>query len=145
MRMIAVVWAIAILIPVSLHSAPAAETERGEDLQAVIEHLLRYVRTSEVVFIRNGKEHAPADAADHIRKKYEHYKEKIKAPEDFIRLSATKSMMSGKPYSIRLPDGTVMTTKEWLEAELARYRAARAAPPDSAGDDTTCAPDSSRD
>ena len=143
MRMIVSTAVLAALVSVPALSTPHAETA-GEDLQAVIAHLLEYVATSDVVFIRNGKEHSAADAADHIRKKYNHYKDRIETPEDFIRLSATKSMMSGKPYTIRLPDGTVVATKEWLEAELARYRVSRSLAPDSTRDSTRCEPDSSR-
>jgi hypothetical protein len=133
----------AVLIAAGAAALPAAGNG-GEDLKAAIDHLLAFVRASDVVFIRNGKEHSSEDAADHIKKKYEHHRKKIETPEDFIRLSATKSMMSGKPYTVRLPDGSIITTKEWLEAELARYRAARASSPDSTGDSTACAQDSSR-
>jgi predicted GTPase len=111
-----------------------------EDLEATIAHLLEYVRTSDVVFIRNGKEHSAEDAVEHIQKKYNHYKKKIKTPEDFIEKSATKSMMSGKLYQIKLKDGTIITSKDWLLAELDRYRnssgeavpdTSAAAPPDT--------------
>jgi len=115
---------------------------KKDDLDATIAHLLEFVRTSDVVFIRNGKEHSPQDAAEHIEKKYNHYRKKIKTPEDFIEKSATKSMMSGKLYEVRLKDGTVITTRDWLTEELARYRdlpsaeaadTACDAPPDTTG------------
>jgi hypothetical protein len=124
----------------------SAEEKSGkgktEGLEATIAHLLEFVRTSDVVFIRNGKEHSPEDAAKHIEKKYDHYRKKIETPEDFIEKSATKSMMSGKLYQVRLKDGTVITTREWLTAELERYRKASSGevadscatvPPDSSG------------
>jgi len=144
MRMILRASALAVIFALLVGAAPAVKEERGEDLQAAIDHLLEFVRTSDVVFIRNGREHTPAEAANHIARKYDHYRKKIETPEDFIRLSATKSMMSGKPYTVRLADGTVMAAKEWLETELARYRAARVFSPDSTGDSISCAPDSSR-
>ncbi len=128
-----------------------AEEAKKEDLEATIAHLLEFVSTSDVVFIRNGKEHSAEDAAKHIEKKYNHYKKKIKTPEDFIERSATKSMMSGKLYQVRLKDGTVITNKDWLTAALERYRNPAAdaaadsvtdAPPDTTEKGEECEPDS---
>lgn len=140
MRMILSASALAAVLVFLVGAPPVAETERGENLEAAIEHLLEFVRASDVVFIRNNTEHTPAEAADHIARKYDHYRKKIETPEDFIRLSASKSMMSGRPYTVRLPGGAVITTREWLEAELAKFRAARAALPDSAADSAWCGP-----
>jgi hypothetical protein len=39
-------------------------------------------------FIRNGASHTPAEAVAHVKAKYEHFKNQIKTPEEFIRLSA---------------------------------------------------------
>lgn len=108
---------------------PATAAPAEEDLQETIDYLLDYVRTSDVIFIRNNKEHTPEEAADHIFKKYKHYKKKIKTPEDFIRLAATKSMMSGKAYQIRTADGVTMTTAEWLTKALEEYRSNRTRAP----------------
>ena len=95
---------------------------KAEDLEEIVGYLLDYVAKSECVFIRNGKEHSSEKAVEHIRKKYEHYKEKIETPEDFIRLAATKSMMSGRPYLVRLEEGSEIHCAEWLTAELSAYR-----------------------
>jgi len=40
--------------------------------------------------------HSGKEAAEHIRKKYAHFKDQIATAEDFIALSATKSELSGK-------------------------------------------------
>ena len=90
----------------------------------VVEHLLKQVQQSGVVFIRNGKEHLADEAASHMRKKYEHFKKKgeIKTPEDFIRLSATRSLISKKPYQVRLKDGRVQPTSTYMLNLLATYR-----------------------
>ena len=93
-----------------------------EDLEKSIEHLFDFIARSKCKFIRNGKEYDLDDALKHIRKKYNHFKDEIKTPEDFIRLSATKSMMSGKPYKIENQDGTVVLCADWLTEELKRYR-----------------------
>ena len=93
-----------------------------EDLGATITYLLAYVKNSDVVFIRNNREHTPEEAAAHMRKKYEYFREEIKTPEDFIRLTSTKSLLSGKPYKIRLKNGKMMPSQKWLEDALAEYR-----------------------
>ena len=134
---------LCVFLLVALVTIPfAADADKKDDkkseeidkkeLEATIAHLLDFVRTSDVVFIRNGKEHSPEDAAKHIEKKYKHYKKKIKTPEDFIERSATKSMMSGKLYQVRFRDGKVIATRDWLTAELERYRN----PPEAAPADT---------
>ncbi|HSG28211.1 MAG TPA: DUF5329 family protein [Candidatus Krumholzibacterium sp.] len=92
-----------------------------EELGAVVEHLLKFVEEAGCVFIRNGREYDSRDAAKHIRRKYNHYRKEIKTPGDFIRLSATKSEMSGKPYMVRLAGGKEIPCARWLEQELARY------------------------
>ena len=107
-----------------------------EDLQETITYLAEYVRNSDVIFIRNNKEHTPEEAAEHIMKKYDHYKKKIETPEDFIRLSATKSMMSGKQYHIRTPDGVTMTSAEWLTRALEEYRKGKGSPEEAAPEET---------
>ena len=105
-----------------LISLVQSNEHKAENIEEIVGHLLDYVAKSESVFIRNGKEHSSEKAAAHIRKKYEHYKEEIETPEDFIRLAATKSMISGKSYMVRLEDGREIHCAEWLAAELAAYR-----------------------
>jgi predicted GTPase len=143
-KIICVILVVAALAVAFQASADKKEEEAGKkELETTIEHLLEFVRTSDVVFIRNGKEHSPEDAAKHIEKKYKHYKKKIKTPEDFIEKSATKSMMSGKKYQVRLKDGTLINTSDWLTEELERYRNAEAsAPADTLEEGKECENDS---
>ena len=94
----------------------------AEDPDLAIQFLLDYVRQSDVVFIRNDKVHTPINAAAHMQKKYDYYKEKIKTPEDFIRFAGTKSMISGRPYRVKTKTGEVMLTSEWLKSVLREYR-----------------------
>ena len=94
----------------------------GENTTAAIEHLLSFVAHSDATFIRNRKDHTGEEAEDHMRKKYEHFRKKIRTPEDFIRLAATKSLLSKKPYTVRIAEGNVIASSEWLQAELKRYR-----------------------
>lgn len=87
-----------------------------------INFLLQFVKKADVVFIKNGSEYTALEAVDHIQKKYHYYEDDIKTAEDFIRLSATKSMLSGRIYEIRKPDGKVIPTHKWLNEALQQFR-----------------------
>jgi FPC/CPF motif-containing protein YcgG len=62
-----------------------------------------------------------------MRRKYEHYQDDIGSAEDFIRLCATRSLMSGKPYTLVDEDGRELATGDWLSRELLEYRSKSAA------------------
>ena len=68
------------------------------------------------------KAHTSGEAAAHMQRKYEHFKDEIKTPEDFIRLSATRSLISGKLYYVKLKDGKKITSEAWLRQALEDYR-----------------------
>ena len=117
-RQISVVAGVVALLgfAVALADSPApAEPE------ASIEYMLARVASSDVVFLRNGKAHTPAEAVDHMRLKYEYYEDRIRTPEDFIRWAATKSVLSGRAYKIRDESGEVPASK-WMHRLLAEYR-----------------------
>ena len=100
----------------------STRTVPAEKLDDTIDYLLNFVATSNATFIRNGTSHTPAEAAAHIKEKYQHFKSDIKTPEDFIRLCASKSLVSGKSYLVRTPDGKEMTLSEWLIQALEMHR-----------------------
>lgn len=84
-----------------------------------IEALLEAMKSSEgLVFIRNGKEYGSAEAADHLRGKWKATADRVRTAEQFIEFLATKSSISGKPYEIRLKDGTVVPSARWLTERL---------------------------
>ena len=87
-----------------------------------IEHLFEFIKKSDVIFIRNGKEYPVEDAAKHIQKKMDHFIDKIKTTEDFIDKSASKSELSGDVYQVKFKDSTKMETSKWLLSELKSYR-----------------------
>ena len=43
-------------------------------------------------------------------------------PEDFIRLAATKSLLTGQPYLVRTRDGKEMPLNTWLSNALREHR-----------------------
>ena len=111
-----------LLIP-ALVLAVAGQALAAESLEQTIDYLLNYIGNSNAIFIRNGQTHTPAEAVAHIRDKYEHFKSEIKTPEDFIRLAASKSLLTGKPYLMRPAGGKEMHLDEWLRDALKAHRA----------------------
>ena len=97
----------------------------GDSLEQTINYLLGYIDKSDATFIRNGRMHTPQEAVNHIKAKYEHFKNEIKTPEDFIRLAASKSLLTGKPYLVRAPNGKEMRLDVWLTDALKEYRASK--------------------
>jgi hypothetical protein len=87
-----------------------------------VEHLIDFVRNSDCQMIRNGKRHDAGEAVQHIERKYDHYRNKISNTEEFIAYSATKSLLSGKYYTVRCPNRDEMKVQDWLLEELADYR-----------------------
>jgi hypothetical protein len=83
---------------------------------------LKYVEESGCAFIRNDKKYSSTNAAEHIKKKYNHFKDEIDTPEKFIELCATKSLVSGKHYFVRCGGNEKTPSADWLLAELDRYR-----------------------
>jgi len=96
---------IGIFVIFGLMWVPAALAEPNvgaNNLSETIQYLLAFVKNSGVLFFRNDKEHTAGEAAAHMQRKYEHFKEEIKTSEDFIRLTATKSLITGRLYYVRL-------------------------------------------
>ena len=111
--------ALVALVPTAtlLLSPPTMAAGMSEE----IGHLLDFVAASPCAFIRNGVTYAGAQAAGHIKDKYEYYRSDIHSAEDFIALAASKSMMSGRPYLVQC-DTTTMPAADWLTKELAAFR-----------------------
>ena len=103
----------------ALSADPAAGTDQ---LSETIHYLLAFVKESECRFFRNDKEHSAGEAAAHMQRKYEHFKNEIKTAEEFIRLAATKSLMTGRLYYVKLKNGEKMTSEAWLLQALDTYR-----------------------
>ena len=72
------------------------------------------------IFIRNGSEHNGKEAAEHLRMKLQNAVV-VQTADDFIRLCASKSMITGKPYMIRLSDGKTMKSEEYFREKLKEY------------------------
>lgn len=101
-------------------AAEPAPASGGMSEDAKIEALIQAVGALEGArFVRNGDEHPAADAMEHMRAKWDWKRDDIKTAKDFIRVVGSKSSVSGKPYLIRMADGTEVQAGEWFRARLA--------------------------
>lgn len=80
-----------------------------------IEALLKSIESSDIIFVRNGEEHTPQEAADHLRSKWEQSNGKIKTKQAFIDHLATKSSITGELYYVILKDGSKLPVAVWLK------------------------------
>ena len=116
-----------VTVVLLLASARVAVAQNAE-LDTTIQHLIEFVKQSDVQFERNFSSHDSLEAARHIEKKYQHFKDQIDTPEKFIELCATRSLVTGKQYQVVIADGEALPASEWLNLELARYRGADGQP-----------------
>lgn len=89
---------------------------------AEIDELIAFVKSSDVRFIRNGREYSGAEGADHLRSKLGKAGDRVKTTDDFINGIASKSYLSGKSYLVKFADGRTQPTGEWLRGHLAETR-----------------------
>ena len=114
---------LAVAVTVFLFLSPSSSIGGQTDpADKTVQHLLEYVARSDLTFIRNSGHYTAREASEHMEKKYEHFRDEIKSPEQFIELCATRSILSGKPYLVINKQGETTKTSEWLNAELNEYR-----------------------
>lgn len=90
--------------------------------QRKIDYLIDSVsQLHDAQFIRNGSSYGADKAVSHLRLKLRYAGDKVQTADDFIRLCATGSSMSGKPYLIRFADGHTEPSAQWLHERLAIY------------------------
>ena len=107
--------ALGSMAGVQVLAAPAPQE------QVLIDKLIRHVEMQKgMVFMRNGSEYTCEQAAKFLRGKLESMGKEVSSARDFIERIATKSSMSGKPYQIRLADGTVVPAGHYLHEQLKR-------------------------
>lgn len=101
----------------AVHATPSASEHK------VIEALIQRVANHKSMkFMRNGEEHDAAEAAKHLRDKYDYFKEKIVTAEDFIRLCGTRSEVTRRPYKVRVANNTTRNASDFLNEELRKVR-----------------------
>jgi hypothetical protein len=93
---------------------PRSEKEKIEALIGIVHDM------KDAKFVRNGSEYDGPDAADHMRTKWSAGGSSIKTARDFIKLAASSSSVSGKPYLIRFKNGKEQTSADFLLGQLDR-------------------------
>lgn len=107
----------------ALAQSPAAVEQRK------IDYLIQSVaQLKGAQFIRNGSAYDATAAVHHLELKRHYAGDRVHSADDFIRLCATGSSISGRPYTIRFADGHVETSAHWLRARLAAWREASVRP-----------------
>jgi phage-related protein len=107
-------WAVAMLPAPALAAVSPSE-------QARIDRLIEYVRSRhDVVFVRNGSDYSCEDAANFMRGKLKAMGAQVSTAQQFIEQIATKSSMTGQPYTSRFADGKTMPLAQFLSDELRR-------------------------
>ena len=106
---------LALVLTLPTQAAPESTSE------AEIQYLLEFVANSNCDFIRNGSSHDPAEAADHLRLKYNRGRKYAGSAEQFIDRLASESSWTGKPYTVNC-GGHTEPTRDWLHSALADYR-----------------------
>ncbi|MCW8846772.1 MAG: DUF5329 domain-containing protein, partial [Gammaproteobacteria bacterium] len=101
--------------------AEAESPAENGQLYAIEQYLISTVANSGLTFVRNDNRHDGSKAAAHIQRKYEHFRDQITTPEEFIELCASRSLLTGQPYEVILPDGGRVPLKDWLLQALERY------------------------
>jgi Family of unknown function (DUF5329) len=87
-----------------------------------IEYLIAAIETlPNAQFIRNGTAYDAKDAAGHLRLKLQSAGSRVATAEDFIRLCASVSSVSGLPYQIKFADGHTTTSEAFLRQKLADF------------------------
>ncbi len=104
-------FTLALVFSTSVFAAAPSEEEK-------INYLLGAIGSSDVMFIRNGSEHAAPQAQAHLQGKLKAAGDKVKTAEDFITLLASKSSQTGKPYLVKTKDEKMIKLATWLRDKL---------------------------
>ena len=110
------------LLPLFFILPIMASADVPVEQRAEVDHLLDFVSKTQCQIKRNFSYHTGKEAVAHMTKKYNYFKDDIKTTEDFIRLSATKSLLTGKAYKVQCADADLLASSTWLLSELAGFR-----------------------
>ena len=73
------------------------------------------------VFIRNDSEYDGKAAAEHLRLKLKNAGGRVQTADDFIKLCASQSYITGRPYMIRLSNGKTIKSEEYFREKLKEF------------------------
>jgi len=115
--MVAITLALLTLFSGAVNAGDTLEKKKIEFLIAAVENL------QGAKFIRNSTEHTGKEAAEHLRMKLQKAGNRVRTADDFIRLCASKSFLSGKAYMIRSSAGKTIPSEEFFREKLKEYTA----------------------
>ena len=110
-----IIWSILIVLAMLGSQAQAAPLSEPQKIEALITSI---DQLKGAVFIRNGSEYSGAQAAHHLRMKWDNAGSHVKTAEDFIDKCASQSSMSGKKYQIRFANGKTVDSAVYFREEL---------------------------
>lgn len=100
---------------ISFHSAEAQQLSEQEKIEYLISHV---ENLTDAAFVRNGTIHTPERAAGHMRTKLRRARRHISTAEDFIRICASQSSITGRKYLITFTDGRSVESGTYLKKIL---------------------------
>lgn len=116
-NIVVIALAVLVLFAGAVSAQDTIEKKKIEFLISAVENL------KGTQFIRNGTEYNGKEAAEHLRMKLQKAGDRVRTADDFIRLCASKSLLSGKPYLIRSSDGKTIKSEEFFREKLKEYNA----------------------
>jgi hypothetical protein len=109
-----------IILSLAIGYAEAQESRES----AKIQYLISSIETLKgAKFLRNGVEYDTKAATEHLQLKLRMAGDHVKTVDDFIRLCASKSSVTGKPYQIRFSNGTTQDTEVFFRDRLKKFNA----------------------
>ncbi len=115
-KILVVAFVILVLFCGAVSAQDNIEKKKIEFLLSSVENL------KGAKFIRNGSEYNDGKAAaDHLRMKLKTAGSRVKTADDFIRLCASQSYLTGRPYMIRLSNGKTIKSEEYFREKLKEY------------------------
>ena len=115
-KILVAAFVILVLFSVAVSARDNIEKKKIEFLLSSVENL------KGAKFIRNGSEYNDGKAAaEHLRMKLKTAGSRVKTADDFIRLCASQSYLTGRPYMIRLSNGKTIKSEEYFREKLKEY------------------------
>jgi hypothetical protein len=100
-----------------------AEAQESRE-SAKIQYLISSIETLKgAKFLRNGVEYDTKAATEHLQLKLRMAGDHVKTADDFIRLCASKSSVTGKPYQIKFSNSTTQDTEVFFRNKLKKFNA----------------------
>jgi hypothetical protein len=107
---------LTLVFPLTAEARSLPDAER-QKIEALIAHVAEMKDAS---FVRNGRSYDAAVAATFLREKWRANEAQVTSAREFIENIASFSSTSGTPYLIRFKEGSEITIREYLMAELNR-------------------------